>query len=213
MIQPTPRPLADPATAARSGGMADAHAAAHSNGAAAPNAVPPTGSTEAAGTGATDRKAVQQGWIEALRSIWHELPGLVSDRVDLLALEVQRAGRALAQMVAMVVAAAILGVTAWLALWAGIAVGLVELGLHWSLSLLLVLALNAVTAVLAVMRLRSLLPLLRLPATRRHLAPGRTTEPAAPTPGTGTGTGTGMGMGTGTQNAASGNTPTLGQAG
>ena len=60
-------------------------------GVAAPNAEPPTGSTEAAGTGATDRKAVQQGWIEALRSIWHELPGLVSDRVDLLALEVQRA--------------------------------------------------------------------------------------------------------------------------
>lgn len=216
MIQPTPRPLADPATAARSGGMADAHAAAHSNGAAAPNAEPPTGSAEAAGTGAeaagtgaTDRKAVQQGWIEALRSIWHELPGLVSDRVDLLALEVQRAGRALAQMVAMVVAAAILGVTAWLALWAGIAVGLVELGLHWSLSLLLVLALNAVTAVLAVMRLRSLLPLLRLPATRRHLAPGRTTEPTTPP----SGTGTGMGTGTGTQNAATGNTPPLGQAG
>ena len=206
MIQPTPRPLADPATAARSGEMADAHAAAHSNGAAASNAEPPTGSAEAAGTGATDRKAVQPGWIEALRSIWQELPGLVSDRVDLLALEVQRAGRALAQMVAMVVAAAILAVTAWLALWAGIAVGLVELGLHWSLSLLLVLALNAVTAVLTVMRLRSLLPLLRLPATRRHLAPGRTTastEPATPPPDTGMGT----------QNAATGNTPPLGQAG
>ena len=206
MIQPTPRPLADPATAARSGEMADAHAAAHSNGAAASNAEPPTGSAEAAGTGASGRKAMQQGWIEALRSIWQELPGLVSDRVDLLALEVQRAGRALAQMVAMVVAAAILGVTAWLALWAGIAVGLVELGLHWSLSLLLVLALNAVTAVLAVMRLRSLLPLLRLPATRRHLAPGRTTastEPATPPPDTGMGT----------QNAATGNTPPLGQAG
>ena len=206
MIQPTPRPLADPVTAARSGGMADAHAAAHRNGAAAPNAEPPTGSAEAAGTGASGRKAMQQGWIEALRSIWQELPGLVSDRVDLLALEVQRAGRALAQMVAMVVAAAILGVTAWLALWAGIAVGLVELGLHWSLSLLLVLALNAVTAVLAVMRLRSLLPLLRLPATRRHLAPGRTTastEPATPPPDTGMGT----------QNAATGNTPPLGQAG
>ena len=206
MIEPTPRPMADQATGARSGGIADHHPAAHTNGAAAPNSETATGSTETAGAGATGRKAVQQGWIEALRSIWQELPGLVSDRVDLLALEVRRAGRALAQMVAMVVAVAILGVTAWLALWAGIAVGLVELGLHWSLSLLLVLALNTVTAVLAVMRLRSLLPLLRLPATRRHLAPGRTTEPAAPAAPAAP-------PATGAQNAATATTPPLGQAG
>jgi hypothetical protein len=53
------------------------------------------------------------------------------------------------------------------------------------MSLLLVLALNAAVAWLAVRRLRLLLPLLRLPATRRHLTPGRTNEPdmpAAPTP-------------------------------
>ena len=125
-------------------------------------------------------RAPRKGWLESLQSIWRELPGLVSDRVDLLSLELQRAGRVLAQIVALLVAAAILGVTAWLALWAGIAVGLVELGLHWSLSLLLVLALNAGVAWLAISRLRTLLPLLRLPATRRHLTPGRTTEPSAP---------------------------------
>lgn len=123
----------------------------------------------------------QKGWLESLQSIWRELPGLVSDRVDLLSLELQRAGRVLAQIVALLVAAAILGVTAWLALWAGIAVGLVQLGLHWSLSLLLVLVLNAGVAGLAIGRLRMLLPLLRLPATRRHLTPGRITEPAVPT--------------------------------
>lgn len=122
----------------------------------------------------------QPGFVDTLQSIWRELPGLVGDRVELLSLELQRAGRALAQIVALLVAAAILGVTAWLALWAGIAVGLVELGLHWSLSLLLVLALNAGVAWLAIVRLRLLLPLLGLPATRRHLTPGRTAEPPSP---------------------------------
>ena len=124
--------------------------------------------------------APQKGWLDSLQSIWRELPGLVSDRVDLLSLELQRAGRVLAQIVALLVAATILGITAWMTLWAGIAVGLVELGLHWSLSLLLVLALNAGIAWLAIGRLRTLLPLLRLPATRRHLTPGRTTEPPVP---------------------------------
>lgn len=120
----------------------------------------------------------QAGWLASLQAIWQELPGLVSDRVDLLALELQRAGQALAQLVALLVAAAILGVTAWLALWAGITVGLVQLGLHWAVALALVLALNAGCALLALGRMRRLLPLLRLPATRRHLSP----RPAAPNP-------------------------------
>jgi len=131
-----------------------------------------------------------EGWLEALQSIWRELPGLVGDRVDLLALELQRAGRALAQIVALLVAASILAVTAWLALWAGIAVGLVQLGLHWAPALLLVLALNAATAWLALTRLRLLLPLLRLPATRRHLSPGRSSGPPAPRAATGADTAT-----------------------
>lgn len=122
-------------------------------------------------------RMTQQGWLESLQSIWRELAGLVGDRVDLLSLELQRAGRALAQIVALLVSAAILGVTAWLALWAGIAVGLVELGLHWSLSLLVVLMLNTGVALLAVARLRRLLPRLGLPATRRHLTPARSSEP------------------------------------
>lgn len=120
------------------------------------------------------------GWLDALQSIWQDLPGLVGDRVELLSLELQRAGQALAQIVALLVAAAILGVTAWLALWAGIAVGMVELGLHWALALSVVLALNAGVAWLATSRLRRLLPLLRLPATRRHLTPGLPTSPNHP---------------------------------
>ncbi len=157
---PTADPRAGPATAETS---ADAAAAS-------------AGRTDSARDGRTPPPA----WVETLQSIGRELPGLVSDRVDLLSLELQRAGRALAQIVALLVAAAILGVTAWLALWAGVAVGLVQLGLHWSLSLLLVLALNAAVAGLALTRLRLLLPLLGLPATRRHLTPNRINQPSMP---------------------------------
>ncbi len=148
-----------------------------------PRATPESPADAAASTGrdaAAAGRQAQPGWLEALQSIGRELPALVSDRIDLLSLELQRAGQALAQIVALLVAVAILGVTGWLALWAGIVVGLVELGLHWSLALLLVLALNAGSAWLVLARLRLLLPLLRLPATRRHLTLGRGSEPAAP---------------------------------
>ena len=172
MSNPTPHSPADSSTDPAV--VAAAARAAEATGSGADPG--PTAGTREARAG----RAPQKGWLDSLQSIWRELPGLLSDRVDLLSLELKRAGRVLAQIVALLVAAAILGVTAWLTLWAGIAVGLVELGLHWSLSLLVVLALNAGVAWLAISRLRTLLPLLRLPATRRHLTPGRTTEPSAP---------------------------------
>ena len=177
MTHPMPHPAVDP------GGNP---AAADALAAATINATPSAAAADFPASARADRPP-RLGWLETLQSIWRELPGLVSDRVDLLSLELQRAGRALGQIVALLVAAAILGVTAWLALWAGIAVGLVQLGLHWALSLLLVLGLNAAVAWWALARLRQLLPLLGLPATRRHLTPGRTdappqSVPAAPSP-------------------------------
>lgn len=111
----------------------------------------------------------QPSLLQSLQAVWRELPGLINDRVDLLALEVQRAGKALMQILALVVVAAILAVTAWLALW-GVVVGLLmTLGLHWSLALLGALLVNVGAAWWAVARVRSLTPALRLPATRRHL--------------------------------------------
>lgn len=117
-----------------------------------------------------------QGWLDTLQSLLQELPGLVSDRVELLSLELVRAGRALAQILMLVVAAAVLAVTGWLALWAGATVALLEAGLHWAWALALVLALNLAAALLALRRIRRLVPLLQLPRTRRHL----TLTPAAP---------------------------------
>jgi len=122
-----------------------------------------------------------QGWLAALQSVLQELPGLVSDRVELFSLELVRAGRALAQILMLVVAAAVLAVTGWLALWAGITVALLEAGLHWAAALAVVLVLNLLAALLALRRVRGLMPLLRLPGTRRHLtlSPGASVRHAS----------------------------------
>jgi hypothetical protein len=115
------------------------------------------------------RNAAPEGLIDLLQGLLADLPGLVSDRVELLALELQRASRSLAQIVALVVAAAILGVTAWLATWAGISAGLIALGLHWGWAMLLVVLANVIAAWAAIARVRALAPRLGLPATRRNL--------------------------------------------
>lgn len=110
-----------------------------------------------------------------LREIAGELPGLVSDRIQLLSLEVRRAGLALAQIVALVVAIAVLAVTAWIALWVGVAAALMAWGLGMGWTVAGVMGLNLGAAALALLRVRRLAPLLALPATVRRL-----TLPAAP---------------------------------
>lgn len=111
----------------------------------------------------------QPSWLTSLQGLVQELPGLISDRVELLSLELQRAGQVLAQMVALIVAAAILAVTAWLALWGGVMVALISAGLHWAVASLIVLVINLGACWWAMARVRALAPLLHLPATRRHL--------------------------------------------
>jgi uncharacterized membrane protein YqjE len=135
----------------------------------------------------------QPSWRASLQDLVHALPGLISDRVELLSLELQRAGQVLAQVVALIVAAAILAVTAWLALWGGVMVALINAGLHWAAASLIVLVINLGACWWAVARVRALAPLLHLPATRRHLtlsrpstaskppSPDEPTEPTEPT--------------------------------
>jgi uncharacterized membrane protein YqjE len=120
--------------------------------------------------------------LQTARGLWEELRGTVSDRVELLTLELQRAAGALTQIIVLVVAAAILTVTAWLVLWAGIVVTLMALGMHIAGALLMVLAFNVLAVLVAVSRVRKLLPRLSLPATRRHLAPSPATAPPTPLP-------------------------------
>ena len=121
--------------------------------------------------------------LQILRGLLRELPGLIGDRVELASLELRRAGEALVQITVLVIAAAILGVTAWLALWAVLVALLAQLGLHPLVALLLAGAANLAVAAWAVLRARTLLRLLGLPATRRHLsfAPSAT-PPAQPPP-------------------------------
>ena len=143
-------------------------------------AEPATDGTPGPGSRRAAARGASQPWLEMLQSLWRDVPGLLSDRVELLTLELQRAGMALAKIVVLVVAAAILGVTAWLLLWAGIVVGLVALGLPTWLVLIGAFLLNLLAILGAVAYLKTLLPLLRLPATRRHLTITPDPTPTAP---------------------------------
>ena len=113
--------------------------------------------------------APEPAWLASLQQLLRELPGLVSDRLELASLELQLAGRVLAQIVMLVVAAAIVGVTAWLALWGGVLFAMINGGLHWAVASVTVLVLNLLACAAAVARARALAPRLRLPATWRHL--------------------------------------------
>ena len=116
-----------------------------------------------------DERAAAVSLLDLVQSLLHEVPGLISDRVELLSLELGRAGAALAKIVALTVAVAILGITAWAALWTGVVMGLLALDWHWALALGVVILVNAGAAAWAVMGMRRLAGLLKLPATRRHL--------------------------------------------
>ena len=116
--------------------------------------------------------------FDAIRGVFAELPALFSDRVLLLALEMKRAGRALGQIMVLLVAAAIFATTAWAALWAGVIVLLLRTGLPMGYVLLSVLALNLGAAIAALLGIRSLARWLALPATVRRLTlPTRTPPP------------------------------------
>jgi hypothetical protein len=105
----------------------------------------------------------------AIAALIADLPGLLTDRVRLLALELRRASGALGQIVALGLLAAILFATAWIALWAGLVAGFIALGLFWPWAVLIVLVVNLSAAVWAAMRAKALAPLLALPATLRRL--------------------------------------------
>lgn len=139
----------------------------------------PSGSSGTLGAG--DSAAEPPSLLQQLQGLARELPKLVSDRVELLSLELQRAAQSLVQIVVLVVAIAILGVTVWLTLWAALVSVLVHAGLPLLAALLLTIGINGLVIAGAVARVRALLPRLQLPVTRRHLtvAPDRSPSPEA----------------------------------
>ncbi|MEO6276498.1 phage holin family protein [Roseateles sp.] len=121
------------------------------------------------GTSGPGASAPPDSLLQQLKGLARELPGLVSDRVELLALELQRATQALFHIVALVVAIAILGVTVWLALWAALISLLMQAGLPLLAALLLTIGINGLVIAVAVARMHKLMPRLALSATQRHL--------------------------------------------
>lgn len=116
--------------------------------------------------------------LQQASALWRELPGLVSDRVELLTLELKRAGGALALMLVLGLAATLLAMTAWGLLWALAVSLLVQFGAPLWGALLIALTVNAAAAVLLVWRLKALLPQLDLPTSRRHLQFSPSPSPA-----------------------------------
>ena len=106
---------------------------------------------------------------KAVGALFADLPGLLSDRVHLLSLELRRASNALGEMVALGLLAAILFATAWITLWVGLAAAFMAVGLAWPWIVLLVLVINLSAAIWALLRVKALAPLLALPATLRRL--------------------------------------------
>ena len=117
----------------------------------------------------------------AIKALLAELPALFSERVQLLALEMKRAGRALGQIMALLVVAAIFAATAWAALWAGVIVLLLRTELSLGYVLLIVLAINLAGAVVALLGIRKRARWLTLPATFRRLTLPRDAIPLSKT--------------------------------
>lgn len=143
----------------------------------------PATETPPPGTPGPSAAELPASLLQQIQALARELPGLVSDRVELLSLELQRAAQSLLQVVALIVAVAILGVTMWLALW----VTLVDLLIHAAGlpllgALLLAIAVNGVVIAVLLARVRRLLPRLGLPATRRHLMVSPDPTPSTPEP-------------------------------
>ena len=124
------------------------------------------------GAGMAPRARPQESLLDLVRGMLHDLPGLIGDRVELLSLELHRAGLALVKVLAMTVVAAILGVTAWLAMWSILVGVLMAIGWHWAAANAVVALINVAAATWAVMRVRRLMKDLSLPATRQHLSLG-----------------------------------------
>jgi uncharacterized membrane protein YqjE len=119
------------------------------------------------------------GLLREARSIWSDLRGVAEDRVRLAALETRVAGESLARMVAAGVLAALLAVTAWLAIVGAIVLALIRAGMPAIGALLLAAAASIGGAVGLYFFIKGLSRNLTFPATVDALR-RRDPEVAAP---------------------------------
>ena len=109
----------------------------------------------------------------SLRGLADDIGAAFSARAHLVELEAKQAAWSAAYMLGFAVAAALLGVTAWLLLIGGLMTAAIRLGVPWWVATLVALALHAGAAWLLVSRIRNLVGNVTFAATRRTLASRR----------------------------------------
>lgn len=130
----------------------------------------PASDTAAAAAAAASAGTPAESFSEAAGSLWSELRASLQDRLQLFSLETQRTGLTLVQLVLYAVMAAVLVVTAWLALVGGLAAWMVlHAGMHWSLAVAVLIVLNLAAAAALGWSMRGLVRRLGFPATVRQL--------------------------------------------
>ena len=111
------------------------------------------------------------GVLEDAQSLWHELRGLTHDRFRLAALETQRAGKSLVDMIVTGIMVAVLLISAWLGLLTAAVLRLVAHGMVASSAILLAVAFNLLLTLLLFGVIRRKSRHLQFPATLRSLQP------------------------------------------
>ena len=117
---------------------------------------------------------------QLLKALLEDIPGLLSDRIPLVALELKRARLALVQLVGMLLAAVIMAATAWIAVWGLLVAAAVIYGLPWWCIGVGAILFNLLGGWLALRRARALAEFLALPATFRRLTIAPAPPPAGP---------------------------------
>ena len=115
------------------------------------------------------RAPMGPGVLASAQALLGDLRVAFQERVQLLSLELRQAGLALTQMIMFAVVVALLIVSAWLALMVGLFMASTAFGLHWSLAIGVVFAVNAGGAVGLWLKVRQLTMQLMLPATVRTI--------------------------------------------
>lgn len=109
----------------------------------------------------------------SFRGLADDIGAAFTARAHLVELEAKQAAWSAAYMLGFAVAAALLGVTAWLLLIGGLITAAIRLGVPWWVATLVALVLHAGAAWLLVARIRNLVDNLTFAATRRSLASRR----------------------------------------
>lgn len=108
------------------------------------------------------------GWLGDLQGLAQAARGMFQSRALLLVLELERARHGLINLMVLLVVAAIAGATAWFALWAGLIALAVHLGLALPWACAGVLVINLLLLGWVASAMKSLAPLMSLPASRRQ---------------------------------------------